>query len=141
MWPSGWIRYPNHSAITDCGRGASRTSLGGLGQFWLRPLSIRIKSVQVRLKLFSFVVIIINVNMFSYSRTFVWPGSGACLQNMEAELLDWAWGATTLGYLVGTNGGWGQGRFRDGSELGPPPNGDALSPYALLKTLKNLKNP
>ena len=26
MWPSGWVWYPNHSAITGCGQGA-------LGQF------------------------------------------------------------------------------------------------------------
>ena len=63
-----------------------------------------------------FVVIIINVNFFSDSRTFVWPGSGASLQNMEAEVLAWAW-ANTLRNLVGTNGG-GQGRWRDGFGLG-----------------------
>ena len=49
-------------------------------------------------------MIIINLNFFSDSRLFKWPGPGASLQNMEAEVLAWAW-ATTLGYLVGMNGG------------------------------------
>ena len=61
---------------------------------------------KVRLKLFLFVVIIINVNFFSDSRTFVWPRPGASLQNMEAEVLAWAW-ANTLGNLVGTYVGGG----------------------------------
>ena len=54
-------------------------------------------------------MITININFFSDSRTFMWPGPGASLQNMEAEVLAWAW-ANTLGNLVGTNVGGGGSR-------------------------------
>ena len=47
---------------------------------------------------------IINLNFFSDSRTFLRPGPGASLQNMEAKVLAWAW-ANTLGNLVGNVGG------------------------------------
>ena len=49
-------------------------------------------------------MIIINLNFFIDSRTFLWPGPGASLQNMEAKVLAWAW-ANTLGNLVGNVGG------------------------------------
>ena len=39
-------------------------------------------------------MIFINVDFFSDSRTFVWPGPRASLQNMEAEVLAWAWANT-----------------------------------------------
>ena len=72
-----------------------RTSLGGLSQFWLRPLSIRVKSVKVR-KLNFFRSLCTYVNIFSYSSKNIrvsGGGPGACLQNMEGE--------TTLEYLGG----------------------------------------
>ena len=60
---------------------ASRTSLGGLSQFWLRPLSIRVKSVKVR-KLNFFHSLCTYVNIFSYSSKNIrvsGGGPGACL--------------------------------------------------------------
>ena len=52
-----------------------RTSLGGLSQFWLKPLSIRIKSVQVR-KLNFFRSLCTYVNIFSYSSKNIRSGGG-----------------------------------------------------------------
>ena len=51
-------------------------------------------------------MIIINLNFFSYSKTFLRPGPGASFQNMEAKVLAWA-GANTLGNFVGNVGGGG----------------------------------